>query len=298
MDRLAAMETFLRVIETGSFSGAARQMHVGQPAISKTIAQLEDRLGVQLLVRSTRGLAPTEAGQNFYERARHAIEEADEADLAARGAGASLSGRLRVSAGIAFARLHVFPHLASFLRDHPKLEVDILADDRYLHLLEEGIDLALRMGPLEDAALTARKIGECRRLALGTPAYFERAGEPMAPGDLAAHQVIGRPGPQSVLTFRRGAVETSVTVGSRVRVTSGEGIRDAVLAGLGLTMGSEWLFAAELKSGAVRAAMPDWRLPSIELWAVFPSGRRASAKARAFAAFVEAEVRKAVQTEA
>src|SRR5580765_5365291 len=115
MDRLAAMETFVRVVDASSFSGAAKQLNVGQPAVSKTIAQLEDRLQVRLLLRSTHGLTPTEAGQRFYERARRTIEEADEAELEARGAGAGLTGRLRVSAATTFARLNVIPHLPAFL---------------------------------------------------------------------------------------------------------------------------------------------------------------------------------------
>src|SRR6202035_292879 len=121
MDRLTAMEVFVRVVETGSFSGAARQLRVGQPAVSKTVAQLEQRLGVSLLLRSSRGLTPTEAGQNFHERAKRAIEEADEAELAARGAGAGLSGRLRFNAGVTFARRHMIPRLPLFLAAHPEV---------------------------------------------------------------------------------------------------------------------------------------------------------------------------------
>ena len=148
MDRLAAMETFVRVVETGSFSAAARRLNVGQPAVSKTIAQLEERLGVRLLMRSTRGLSPTEAGQSFYDRAKRAIEEADEAELAARDAGASLTGRLRVCAAVTFARLHVVPLLPKFLAAHPRLVMDVVLDDRVIDLVEEGVDVALRMGAL------------------------------------------------------------------------------------------------------------------------------------------------------
>ena len=170
MDRLTAMEAFVRVIDTGSFSAAARQLHIGQPAISKTIAQLEDRLGVKLVLRSNKGLTPTEAGQNFYDRARRAIEEADEADLAARGAGAALTGRLRVCVAVTFGRLHVIPILPEFLEHHPALEIEIIMDDRSVDLVEEGIDVAIRMGSMRDSTLTARKIGECQRLVMGTPA--------------------------------------------------------------------------------------------------------------------------------
>src|SRR5258708_36716003 len=129
MDRLATMETFVRVIDSGSFSAAARHLRIGQPAVSKTIAQLEERPGVRLLLRSPRGLTPTEAGQNFYERARRSIEEADEADLAARGAGAGLSGRLRFSAAITFPRLHIMPRLPLFLADHPAITVEAIRCD-------------------------------------------------------------------------------------------------------------------------------------------------------------------------
>ena len=164
MDRLAAMEILVRVLETGSFSEAARQLHLGQPAVSKTIAQLEARLGAKLLLRSTRGLTATEAGENFYKRAKRAIEEADEADLAARGAGAGLSGRLRIGAAPTFASLHVVPHLPQFLAMHPDLDLEIVLDDRPIDLVEEGIDVSLRTGDLADSSLTARKIGQAPRL--------------------------------------------------------------------------------------------------------------------------------------
>jgi DNA-binding transcriptional LysR family regulator len=161
------------VIETGSFSAAAYQLRVGQPALSKTVAQLEERLGVRLLLRSTRGLTPTEAGQNFYERAKRAIDEAEEAEVAARGASASLSGELRISADVTLARWHVVPRLAAFLAEHPALSVGAILEDRDIDLIQSGVDVALRMGPLEDSGLTARKIGQSPRTVVGTPAYFE-----------------------------------------------------------------------------------------------------------------------------
>jgi DNA-binding transcriptional LysR family regulator len=289
MGRLAAMEVFVRVVETGTFSAAARHLRIGQPAVSKTIAQLEERLGVHLLLRSNRGLTPTLAGQNYYERAKRAIEEVDEAEQAARGAGATLSGRLRVCAAVSFTRLHVIPHLPVFLARHPELDIDVVMDDRAIDLIEEGVDVALRMGALSDSALTARRIGQCRRLVLGTPAYFENAGVPATPGDLEAHQavILEQPAITTTWTFRRDAIEVPVAVQGRVRVTAGEGLRAAVMAGLGLAISSEWLFAAELKAGLVKPVLQDWLLPPLDLWAVFPTGRRASAKARAFVAFVE-----------
>lgn len=289
MDRLVAMETFVRVLETGSFSEAARQLRLGQPAISKTIAQLEDRLGVKLLLRSTRGLTATEAGESFYQRAKRAIEEADEADLAARGAGTGLAGRLRVSAAPTFASLHVIPHLPEFLAEHPKLQMEIILDDRQIDLIAEGIDVCLRMGDLSDSTLLARRIGQAGRLVVGAPAYFEKAGIPTIPGELIGHQsIIHTRGPtRDVWTFRKETSEISVNVCGRLRVSAAEGVRSAVLAGMGLTVASEWMFSRELASGAVQAVLTDWAVSPIDLWAVFPTGRVASAKARAFADFVE-----------
>ncbi|MFL1524532.1 LysR family transcriptional regulator [Pseudomonas sp. O230] len=288
MDRLAAMETFVYVVETGSFSAAARRLDVGQPAVSKAIAQLETRLAVRLLLRSTRGLTPTEAGLAFFERAKRAIEEADEADNAARGAANGLTGNLRICAAVTFGRMHIVAHLGAFLEQNPELTIDLMLDDRNVNLVEEGIDVALRMGTLSDSNLTARKIAECRRVVLGTPAYFEQHGEPACPADLSQHQaVIYTLAGGAHWPFKKAEEEQTVTVSGRIRVSAAEGLREAVLAHQGLTMASAWMFAPELASGEVREVMTEWTLPVQELWAVFPTGRMASAKARAFVEYVQ-----------
>ncbi len=292
MDRLAAMEAFVRVVDAGSFSGAAKQLRLGQPAVSKTIAQLEDRLGARLLLRSTHRLTPTEAGRNFYERAKRAIEEADEAELAARGTAATLSGRLRFCGPLTFTRLLVMPCLSIFLTEHPALDIDVVLEDRDLDLVAAGIDVALLIGRLADSAVTARKIGQCQRRVIGTPAYFEAKGVPQTPADLLAHQAIiyaQRDGGAN-WTLRQGTSETTVTVNGRLRVSATEGVREGALAGLGFAIASEWAFARELKSGAVISVLDDWSLPPVNLWAVFPTGRQASAKARAFASFIESQM--------
>jgi DNA-binding transcriptional LysR family regulator len=289
MDRHLAMEAFVHVVDTGSFSSAARQMQVGQPAVSKSVAQLEEWLGVRLLLRSTRSLTPTEAGRNFYVRARRALEEAEEAVLAARGAGAALTGKIRIAASVCFGRLHIMRQLPRFLDDHPELEIEMVLDDRPINLVEGGIDVAFRSGALVDSTLVARKIGEARRLVMATPSYFEKRGEPKSPGELMAHQtVVYTPdGGGTSWTFRQGSAETSVVVGGRVTVTAAEGLREAVFAHLGLAITSEWNFAPELAAGIVRPVLLDWDLPTMELRAVFPTGRMASAKTREFVAFVE-----------
>ena len=290
MDRLAAMTTFVRVIEASSFSGAAKQLRVGQPAVSKTIAQLEDRLGVRLLVRSTHGLTPTEAGRNYYERAKRSIEEAEEAELAARGAATTLSGRLRVCAAVTFGRLHVMPRLPMLLAAHPALDVDLVMQDGDVDLVEAGIDVALRMSPLRDLTLTARKVGMCRRRVIGTPTYFAANGTPERPSDLRQHQAVVYEQPRlggPTWVFRKADMESSVTAEGRVHVTAAEGVREGVFAGLGFAIASEWMFTPELRTGSVVSVLDDWALPDVELFAVYPGGRQVSAKARAFAAFME-----------
>lgn len=287
MDRFQAMNTFVRVVETGSFSAAARQLHVGQPAVSKTIAQLEARFGIRLLNRSTHGLSPTEAGMRYYERAKASLQEADEAEIAARDAGAGLSGRLRVSAATTFARLHVVPHLPVFLAEHPDLQIDMILDDRMIDLVAEGVDLSLRMGSLSDSSAVAQKLASGDRSVMATPTYLQRAGEPRRPAELAEHQVIVASQLASSWAFKHDGAEVSVQVSGRARFSASEGVRAAVLAHMGLTVASDWMFAQELHEGSVQRVLTEWRLPGIDLWAVFPSGRLASAKARQFAAFVK-----------
>jgi len=292
MDRMTTMETFVTVVDAGSFSAAARQLKLGQPAVSKSIAQLEEHLGARLLLRSTRGLTPTDAGQRFYEHARRAIDEADQAEQAVRESSDGLSGRLRVGAAVTFARLHVLPALKTFLDQHPKLNIDIILDDRSIDLLEQGVDVALRMGTLDDSTMTARRLLRGRRLVVGTPRYFAQAGIPKSPADLRRHQAIVyslRGGGESWLFSRNDGAEAAidVAVSGRVSVSAAEGMRTAVLGHMGLAVASEWMFSPELADGTVQAVLTEWTLPSIDVWAVFPSGRMATTKARAFVAFVE-----------
>ena len=293
MDRLAAMEAFVVVVDTGSFSAAARRLNVGQPAVSKLVAQLEDRLGVKLLVRTTRGLTATEAGLNYYERARRMIEEVDEAELAARGAGSGLTGRLRICGAVTFARIHLMPRLPEFLARHPELEMEVVLDDRNIDLVQEGIDVALRMGQLSDSSLTARRIASGRHVVVGTPAYFERTGKPTAPGDLAAHQAViyDQEGGGRDWTFQRDDAEIAVTLKGRLRVSAAEGVRAAILANAGIAVASEWMFSPEIADRTVQMVLQDWELPRIDLWAVFPAGRTATTKARTFTQFVQEVMR-------
>jgi DNA-binding transcriptional LysR family regulator len=289
MDRLAALEIFVRVVDTGSFSAVARRQRIGQPTVSKAVVQLEEWLGVSLLMRSTRSVVPTEAGRIFYERAKRTIEEADEAVLAARASGCGLSGKLRVSTSVCFGRLHVIPNLSAFLAENPDLEIELVLDDRHVDLVNEGIDVALRMGPMPDSSMTARRIAEGRRVVVATPAYLQRHGTPASPGELSRHQAIiySRDAGWDFWTFRKGDTEAPVVLQGRLKVTAAEGLREAVHCDMGLAIASEWNFSPELKSGKVVALLDDWELPPTNLSAVYPTGRLASTKARAFVSFVE-----------
>jgi DNA-binding transcriptional LysR family regulator len=289
MDRLAALDIFVRVVDTGSFSAVARDLGIGQPTVSKAVVQLEAWLGVSLLLRSTRSVVPTEAGRVFYERAKRTIEDADEAVAAARGSACGLSGKLRVSTSVCFGRLHVIPHLSAFLAEHPDLDLELVLDDRYVDLVNEGIDVALRTGAMPDSNMTARRIAEARRVVVATPSYLQRHGTPMSPGELAGHQAViyTRGDGGASWTFRKAAAEVSVVLQGRLKVTQAEGLREAVNCDMGFAVSSEWLFSPELRSGQVVPILEDWALPSTNLSAVYPTGRLASTKARAFVSFVE-----------
>jgi DNA-binding transcriptional LysR family regulator len=292
MDRLREMEAFVRVVEAGSLSAAARDLNMGQPAISKMITSLEDRLNVRLLIRSTRQLSPTEAGMAFYERALRAIAEANEADAAAQGIGAGLEGRLRICAPVTFARLHLVPKLGAFLDAHPKVRLELVMDDRMVDLVAENIDAALRLGVLTDSSLKARRLAQAERYVVATPAYWAQRGKPSVPTDLLEHDAIiyGQSSGGQEWLFRRGTSETSIRLRARLTLSAAEGVREAVLAGQGFAITSRWMFAPELASGAVAPVLKEWTLPTMDLWVIYPSGKLTSTKARAFVKWFEAEI--------
>jgi DNA-binding transcriptional LysR family regulator len=288
-DRLAAMEIFVRVVDAGSFSAAANQLGIGQPAVSKTVAQLEERLGVQLLVRTTRNLNLTDAGGRFYDNAKRAIDGVNLAERVARGEG-ELAGTLRVSASVCFSRIHVMPRLPEFFAQHPTVDIELVMNDRFVNLADERMDLALRTGRLTDSSLTVRKIGQARARVMASTSYWKAHGKPRTPEDLPAHECVILQRDDRLIDewlFRKGALESSIKMRGRLKVNAAEGMRDAVLSELGIAVVNEWLFSPELASGAVESALDDWDLPAQDLWAVFPTGAIVSTKAREFVAFIE-----------
>lgn len=292
MDRLVAMRQFATVVETGSFSAAARRLNMGQPAVSKAVANLEDYLGVRLLTRTTRAQHLTEAGQRYYERARMVLDDADEAEAAAREAATSIGGRLRLAAPPTYAALHILPRLSEFLDVHPDLTVDLLLDDRWVDLIEEGVDLAIRLGKPNDSTLVARRLGTSQRILVASSTYLAKVQAPDTPEDLMAHRIIAYSrfdGP-TAWSFTRGTASVSVAIQPVVRVSAGEGMRSCILAGLGVGLGSRLMFAPELANGTVKAVLSDWALSAVEVWAMFPSGRKSSRKARAFIDWLESVI--------
>lgn len=290
INRFSLMETFVAVVESGSFSAAAKRLNVGQPAISKAIAALEAHLGTRLLLRSTRGQTATEGGLAFYEGAVRAIEQAQAAEKAARMSANEVSGTIRISAAVTFSRLHIIPRLAAFLASYPQLSVDLIMDDGHIDLVEHGIDVALRMGRLHDSSMTARKIASQPRSVMATPAYFAQHGLPQDPAELKQHQCIVYSGSAATYdnwVFTRDNQAQSVKISGRLKVSAAEGVRAAILADMELCIVSEWMFSPELADGSVCKILSDWQLPPIDLWALFPGGRLVSAKSRAFVSFVE-----------
>src|SRR5579864_7695093 len=190
MDRLEGIKIFVRVVESGSFSAVARELGTGQPAIGKQVAALEERLGAQLLMRTSRSLSLTEAGHDFYESAVRLISDLEAAESRIGSGQASPSGVVRVTAAHAFPRLYVVPKLPAFRERYPKVVVEMLVSQRTSNLVEEGIDLAIRNGTLADSSLIARKIGESAIIAVASADYLERRGEPTHPGDLDRHDGV------------------------------------------------------------------------------------------------------------
>lgn len=289
MDTLQALSTFVRVAEAGSLSAAARDLKVGQPAVSKAIAALEAELRVRLLVRTTRKLSLTEAGSAYLERARRVLSEVEEAAIAARGVGASLEGRLKVFAPVTFTRMYLVPHLAPFLLAHPKLSLELTLDDRQVDIVSEGADMALRFGSLADSDLVARKLTSGKRHVFASRGWLSRHPAPPLPIDLESVDTVGfaRTAEGNEWRFRRGKEEQMVRLKPRLSLSAAEGVREAVKAGLGVAVASEWLFAPEVEAGEIVPLLSAWELPKVDCWCIFPAGRLPTAKARAFAQYVE-----------
>jgi DNA-binding transcriptional LysR family regulator len=287
-DRLQQLALFVRTVESGSFSKAAREFGLSQPSVSRAISALERRLGVRLLIRTTRQVSATDAGEALIGRARDALLAIDDAENAARGAD-RLTGVLRIALPLGYGVRRIVPLLPAFFARHPLLKIDLMMSDRYENLIAEGAELALRIGDLPDSSFVARKLETARRLFVAAPSYLARRGEPASLAELARHDLIGGPmdpGGESWVARRNGRVER-LTVSPRIHSRSAAGVIACAVAGLGVASGSMWMAAEALASGEVVEILTDYALDPIAAYVVFPAGRRPSQRARAFSDHLE-----------
>jgi LysR family transcriptional regulator for bpeEF and oprC len=288
MDRLDAMKLFTRVVEAGSLTAVARETDITQPTVSKQLAALEAHLGVQLVHRNARSLRLTEAGRIFYDGSVRILGDVDQIESEVRRGQNKLFGSLTVTVSPGFGRLHLIPRLPAFHAKYPGIVLDIIVSDRYVDLVEEGIDVALRIGDLSDSSLKARLIGSSPRSTFATTSYLEKAGEPRTPQELARHSCIA-------FTFRRRARDW--TFNGRdgrfvfrpqgpFRANDAENVRAAVLAGMGIAQTPRWLFASEIENGQIREILTKYPSDRTPIHAVFPAGRNPGGKLRAFIEFL------------
>ncbi len=295
MDKLSAMQTFVRVVESGSFTAVAAELSSTQSAISKQVAALEKALGAKLLVRTTRSLALSEEGARYFEQARRLVAEIAEAESDLRLGEAQLSGWMRIAASVGFGRLKLMPLVEAFMAAHPDVKIDLRLQDGFVDLVEQGIDVSVRIGDLPDSGLIARRVGTSHRMLMAHKDYLKTlpAGLslPMQPEDLSQHNclVYTETANRNQWTFRAGAeaadeagMARTVRVEGRLQTNSSEVIRAAVVNGMGIGYAPTWLFEQELASGELIRLMPGWESPASPIHMVSPPERKHSAKVRAF----------------
>jgi DNA-binding transcriptional LysR family regulator len=291
-DRLQELQVFVRAAESGSFSRAARELSLSQPSISRIIGELEARLGVKLLLRTTRRITVTDAGALFLDRAREILAEIEDAEDAARGLD-SLRGTIRMAIPIIYGTREIIPLLPKFLKMHPLLRVEMSVVDARQDLVAEGADLAIRLGELGDSAFGARRLATLPTMLVAAPVYLAVRGTPKTPADLASHDCIFGPGNfgRDSWSFNRNGTEMSVDVRGRISTDSGPGLFASVMAGLGIAMVSSVMAGPEVKAGRLVQVLRGYELPSVDVHAIFPGGPRPSTKVRALVDYLAAELK-------
>ncbi|MEQ8604401.1 MAG: LysR family transcriptional regulator [Marivibrio sp.] len=290
MDRSTEMAVFAKVVEEGSFSAAARVLKLTPSAVSKQIARLEDRLGVRLLNRTTRRLSATEEGSAFYQRAARILADIDEAETAVTQLHAAPRGTLRINCGIAFGKHQIGPLIPEFLARYPELTVEMTLTDALSDLVEEGHDVAVRFGPLQDSSMVARQLAVSRRAICASPAYFERCGVPKHPSELAEHNCLtfsNMPHLNDWIFRLPEGGEYRIKADGNFSASNGETIHEMVLASLGVARLAEFLVGPEVREGKLmRVLQPFYRDIEVPINAVYPTRRHLSPKVRAFVDFL------------
>ena len=283
MDKLQCMKVFVKVVELGGFAGAARALRMSPPAVTRAIAMLEEGIGARLLQRTTRSVKPTEAGARYLEDCRRILLEVDEADAGAAGAHGTPSGTLTVTASTRFGTMHVLPILTQYLDRYPAMTGQALFVDRNTNLVEEGIDVAVRIGHLPSSGYHAIKVGSVRRVVCASPAYLAASGRPQHPSDLGQHNIIASVGTWSSLEWRFGLDhQISIQVRPRLFCNTNEAAIDAALQGWGVSRVLSYQVAADIQSGRLEVVLAQFEEPALPVHVVHAEGRRVTAKSRAF----------------
>ncbi|MFS2154487.1 LysR family transcriptional regulator [Rhizobium sp. Rhizsp42] len=291
MDRLQCMKVLVRVSETASFAEAARQLHMSPPAVTRAVAFLEDATGARLFVRSTRSVNLTEAGRRYADDCKRILAEIDEAEASAGGSHATPSGMLTITAPVQFGQLHVMPVMTEFLDIHKGVTGRVLLFDRIVSLVEEGIDVAIRIGRLQDSDQTAIKVGSVRRVVCGAPSYFERHGEPKTPADLASHATIVNTGSSAPLDWHFAPDGAAATLHPRLYCNTVDAAIAASVTGWGLSRPLSYQVSRYVAAGQLRLTLQDYEEPPLPIHVVHAEGRHVSAKTRAFVDFAVAKLR-------
>ena len=288
MDRLDAMAVFAAVCDANGFAPGARRLGLSPSTVTRLVAALEEQLGVRLLHRTTRSLHLTEAGERYLDRVRRILADVDEADEAARGERTLVRGRLVVTAPVIFGRLHVAPLLRRYMQANPEVTAELLLNDRNVHLIEEGVDVAVRIGALDDSSLATRLLGRTRRVVVGSPDYLSRRGRPEYPADLERHDIIvfGPVHAGREWNFTAAGDGTrrdmSVAVSPRLATNSGDAALDFVRDGLGLTRALLYQVVPHLATGELEVVLDRFEPAPSPIQAVYPTRRLVPAKVRAF----------------
>ncbi|ETI60054.1 LysR family transcriptional regulator [Sphingobium sp. C100] len=283
VDRWQAMKIFVRVAETGSFAQAARQLHLSPPVVTRVIAALEDQIGVRLLTRTTRSVKMTEAGSGYFEDCRRILADMADAEAAAAGSHGNPTGTLLVTGSVMFGQIYVLPILLEYLDRFPAVTGRSLFVDRIVNIIEEGVDVAIRIGHLPDSGLSAIRVGQVRRVICGAPAYFEKHGIPRTPADLAHHRIILPTGAWVSPDWHFGTDgKTSITVHPRLLCNTNEAAIAAAEQGWGLTRILSYQVGEPLADGRLLAVLDQYAEKPLPIHVVHAEGRRTAAKVRNF----------------
>lgn len=282
MDQLDAMRTFVSVATLGSFAEAARRLRLSPSVVTRSVAHLEERLGLTLMDRTTRSLRLTERGRIYLESCRQILDDVEDADRKARGEDSEPRGALSVAAPILFGRLHVLPIIARVLAEHKGLSVRLLLSDRNVHLVEEGIDVAVRVGDLADSSLMAVKLGAVSRVMVASPGYLARRTAPTAPSDLASHDIIAFEGIDATNEWRFGDGGKVVRVDPRLAVNSADAAIAAAEAGVGVTRALSYQVREAVEAGRLLPILQGFAPPASPVSAIYPLRRIASPNVAAF----------------